>query len=360
MGSHRARTRVAGGLIALSVLVLAGAAGATAQSPSPSASSDGTLPPPPAWFDPSVLRFVMSREGELDHTRTGDPLLIAAVDGSGMEAIEAPPFFKAQLAADGRIVLLGTTDTDASPPLLVRDPDGSVRTLSPSASDFWLDADRDDVYSFGKGPGDGAYGLWRLPLDGRQPKRVLRVGDQEDIVMSADGRSIAVGQKGDPAGSFLTARFDGGPQQDLGSGYPIGFDPQGRLFFGGFTRIVRYDPVSGKKSPLDLSGLGHIDDLRITPSTRYLVIQHGPDDHSRVQVRDLAEGDRRDFDLGSGGFYLVSLDDRYVVLQHRSDADDAPWTDGVAIIDLLEGWIGFLPWKGTVPMGLGGGGRWGG
>jgi hypothetical protein len=189
-------------------------------------------------------------------------------------------------------------------------------------------------------------GIWRVPLDGSEPHRVIRGrADRENswLVTSWDGRSVATAVFAasglDPAPMPpMLVRFGGGAVRRLQPyAVPLGFDARGRLIlFRG--RVRAYDPHDGSLTPLTPRGRSAV----VTPRGRWVVVQ--PWDvggHERLQTIRIRDGARRAWDLAPGGWQVIEglTTDRYVVIQDVSS--DLTWTK-LGIIDLSEGWIGYL------------------
>jgi dipeptidyl aminopeptidase/acylaminoacyl peptidase len=303
------------------------------------AVAGGTPPldPPPAWFSPSVIRYVGGPNGmgaEFDQ-----PLFIGAIDGSNLTRIADPGVVEAWWAGDGRVLMQVQNDDGDTTGLTVRDADGTIRVLAPRMETVVLDADGETAYGFVDPRKRGAV-LRRIPLDGSAPSNTrIQAHQAYDIVVSPDERSLAVGTAGDPSVKTKVS-FDGRAQRSIGPVTPLGFDARSRLIRAGL-RIQAQDPVSGRTRTL-LRG----SPLRYgytTPDGRYLVLAWGGD--RQFVILDLLDGDRRDLRLpGPGDWELIRPGiDRYVVLRHTTSGQ----VDGVAIHDLYEGWTGFLPWQGS-------------
>jgi len=354
-------------VVASCVLVIVGMAGTDAWAATPT-GSDARAPvlsPPPAWFDPSVVRFVGSRYG--DEYRVDNGVYVGGADGSDLALAEGMPDGATWglLASDGRIVLVVRERAPEGSgrrwrrPLLVVEADGKVRRLAQDVSIPVLDADRDTAYAF-RGRQRRQDGqlvgrpLWRFPLDGSRPTRVLPGGPLEggSVVVSPDERRVATGS--DSGTTPLRLRLEDGEVRRLGSewpgfsspgGEPYGFDLAGRLIRNGPEGPVRYDPDTGRSRSLLPRG-GDIVELHVTPSGRHLVVLMIRRRAEHVLVVDLVDGDRREYAVPGGNDLDESGGDRYVVLRRLSDDIDQAAPEAVIVIDLLEGWIGELPWRG--------------
>lgn len=309
------------------------------------------LPPPPDAFDPSVIPWVGDFGGYSG---------IGATFGGGETGwagtLAGPPFRQlpdevstVRRASDGRLV---ATVGDPSE-LVVIDPDGTRQVLPVSDPDsrFVLDLAGKTVYvNQSRFVGHRTLriraDLWRVPLDGPPPKRLLaRLGGAGKVAVSPDGTTVAVDWYIlDDGPGWLVAKVVGHESIRLKNVGLIGIDVGGQVIGidnGGYLRI---DPRTGHRSRIPLGRSDYAEDDLVTPSGRYLVSFGGRSpDTNLLTARDLVGGTLRRWTLPDDAEDWVLTDlgaDRYVVLGNL-DFDAFTVTEW-AIVDLEEGWLGFI------------------
>jgi hypothetical protein len=327
----------------LMVATLYGPVAAADRSPSASpmpVASPALLPPPPAYFDPGTIPYVGSRfgvPGEL-----GD-LWFGRLDGSGMRAVPVRNSGIGQAVAGNSIVVTarGPAGSAGNRLVLVRADGSTVDLLTDQKGLFAVSYAGDAVYTF-RADGrttESVSGLWRVPIDGTKPRRVLpRAPGGSHVAVSPDERSFAMGWKIGDQPLKITARFDLGPARRPVSGLPQGFDAAGRLIFDG----SRFDPESG--TIRGLKGMGRANGQIVTSDGRTMLALVG----SEIRALDLVTGSRRSWDLAPGDWFLTELSTgRYAVAARFTDDPDYEVVETFAVVDLFEGWLGYVPF--TVP-----------
>lgn len=307
-------------------------------------------PPPPASFRPETVRYVGTRAGLIG---LGDPVWVAAIDGSGMRCA-SPAHGGVEIAAGGRVVYWDAIGPVTIADLLVRDPSGASRTVADRVDGFDIAA----RYAWvgrrsGTDQRPGAdLGVWRVPIDGGTARRMLPPGERgtdDWIVGSADGRSVAVARyyapgtgSGGPAAP-IRVRFDGGPVQRVPYLVPIGFDARGRLVGTRGVDLVAYDPARARFVDLRLGRQGGI----VTPRGRWIVAHPmgipGSDGRSRLRAVRVGDGSRHAWMLAPGRWVLRQelSTDEFLVLQDPEDESR------LAIVGLRDGWVGYLRFMAT-------------
>jgi len=172
-------------------------------------AADGT-PRPPAWFDPTILRYAGSATG--DPADLGDGLWVGGIDGRGLVKV-APAAIKAVSLIDGTVAWTERSGGGAGPGrlrLLARSPDGDRRVLARDLLDGEIVADPDGTAVWAW-RADRSHGRawWRIPTDGAPPTVERKVpADALDIRMDAGAGSIAYGrqQPGGTTASYLLRR----------------------------------------------------------------------------------------------------------------------------------------------------------
>lgn len=311
-------------------------------SPQPSATADplAGLPAPPAWFDPAVIPFVGYAAGWYE-VSTEDSAYAGRL-GSAPARVPIENTAVIRTAGDGLLVITHGGDNTTAYRLSTVAPDGAVMEV---ADDLWhplfaLDADGDTAYAARITPGDRATstGLWRIPLDGSPPERVLPPSPIDEIFVSPDERSVAVTWlEGDEGPSYTWLGTDGRRPARL-TATAIGFDASSRLVAWQRNRLVLRHPRSG--SVRSLPRLPPVR-VQVTPDGRWLAWVH----RRRVEALDLVDGDRRSWDLRGDQWFLTELGgSRYAVAVGRSSKRLELWEhDLFAVVDLHEGWLGYVP-----------------
>ncbi|MFN8622105.1 MAG: hypothetical protein U0869_15345 [Chloroflexota bacterium] len=378
MSIRRPIGMIAGIVIAMAAVATAALAASPSPSIGPSASAPpasptttGTtcsLPPdlmppphqpaPPAHFDASVIPWTGDDWGyEEDGTVDGQGAWIGRLNGSGFR----------QVSEDGldalRVTSAGTGVAVRRGALVVIGADGTERTLIPKgvAARFALDTDGESAFVWrwrSDDPSSDVGDIWRVPLDGTPAEVMLRsVPGLSGLVVSPDERAVAVGWRfsdGGP-GRKLMRVVGHAPKRQLGE-LVLGFDWTGHLLIGDSGRFFRIDPGTGRMTRLP-RGIPDSDQLLVTPSGRYLVgygiFGSTEETDSKAVVRDLVDGDLQTWRLPTDtDWYLSDLStDRYVLLWRDSgDPDRTITVTEWAVIDLVEGWLGFIPF--CPPAGL--------
>ncbi|MFN8619891.1 MAG: hypothetical protein U0869_24145 [Chloroflexota bacterium] len=346
--------------VAVAALVIAVAATGSAAAAVPAwpacGADDGALPvahpalnpehfpPPPASFRPSAVTFIGNRIAVIGY---GEPLWIGNIDGSGMRC--ATPVSGSGSLVGHDAVLFSTDGRDWSD-LQVRDPDGTVRTI---ASEI-VTARGGPRFAYvrrstgtAEAPGKDL-GVWRVAIDGSGEEKVLpgtNANPWDWLAGSADGRSVATAMdippdiNGGGPTPPVVARFDGGPVREIRPFMtPLGFDLRGRLIVSRGGAIQAWDPRAGRLINLRLGTNRAV----VTPHGRWVTAQptepwgiHGRRLIHGIRVRD---GLRRTWSLPRGLWEVNATltTDHFVVVQNVNEPTK------LAVIDLVEGWIGFL------------------
>lgn len=296
------------------------------------------LPPPPALFDPASVRFIGGPDGSALPFDYPDEVWAGALDGSDAERLPG---------VSGRTALVlaaGAAYSPARGEIWIKPPDEPARRIVTDAGEpFVVSADRRSiVVSRREREAGGGYidlGVWRYPIDGTQPKRVLpplsHAGERGELTVGPDGRSVA----SRPNASLdepppMQVRFGCSPPRRI-LGDPIGF-----TFDGDLIRSVevfeRYDPATGQSEHI-VRGRGPVS---VTPDGRHIIIQPGGSLRTRLVVEDAVTGERRRWRLAEGEWYYTALGrNRYAVLQDYE-------TLVFAVIDLRQDWLGYVEFQG--------------
>lgn len=308
---------------------------ASAQSPSSSLAPD--LPPPPASFDACSIRYAGPEWGIFGDAPS-DPTWTACLDGSEAELTFPDGVDGVLPTPDGRLVW-----QDGSI-LRVGWPGREERVLLEYASGpLTLSADGATAYSARSVPsGDPDsrrdIGWWRVPLDGTPPTRVLPPFEMTPMVgvVGPGERAFARGQGAgfDTCCDRATrARFPRGVTRVIETGRPLGIDIRGVLYIRRGV-VTRYHPWDGSYHPMRLTPE---QDVSVLPGGDRLLIDVRGGDEGEYRLKDLRTGRSRRLPLAAGYWTYTDLSTtRYLVLQ---DYADGRW----AILDLEEGWLGYLP-----------------
>lgn len=310
--------------------------GPSAPPEAPAASSAGALPPPPAWFDPGTIAYLGSRGGVPGSLGR---LWYGRLDGTDLRPVPVEGHGIGIVVGDGGIVVNapGPAGSPGNGLVLVRSDGSATDLLDDQSGYFVANAGGDVVYAFrADGRTDSSVsGLWRVPLDGSRPTRVLPAAPgASHVAVSADERSFAMGWKIGDEPEPITARFDMGRPRRPVEGLPQGFDAAGRLIF----QSSRHDPDTGRTRRIE--GMGRSISQIVNPDGRSLVAVVDTD----LLALDLVTGRRRSWALGPGDWFVTELStDRYAVAARFLDDPDAEIIDVFAVVDLYEGWLGFVP-----------------
>lgn len=302
------------------------------------AASPGSLVGPPDWFDPGTVAYLGTSYGLTD---TSGELWIGRLGDADLRPVGIPAHHSGWLAGDGNIVVTVSSGSQRRGlQLVLLAPDGTSTTLLDDVvGDIVVGAGGDVVYAL-RAASRGAQavsGAWRVPLDGSEVARVLPPGACGDrLAVSHDERSFAYGCVGRDSPGRITARFDLGPVVRPLRGAPLGFDAAGRLVLG----KSRYDPTTGRLERL--KGIGQDASESMPPGGRTLLSISL--DGGRLMALDLVDGSTRDWDLVPGDWGVTGLSsDRYAVLARFSDDVTSLRVDTYAVVDLWEGWLGYVP-----------------
>jgi hypothetical protein len=303
--------------------------------PRPSALPD--LPAPPPWFDPATIAYVGSASGspgsgtDLWTGRLGDPDITPVLVAGHAEG---------RLVAGQRLLVSVPGRTDFTRDLVLVESDGTARTVASDVSteaDWLVDAAGDSVYAVRRrGGGREISGLWRFELAGGDPVRVMPPSATGSVnVISPDERSFASGDTPGDTLRPIAVRFDLGRIEQPVRGVPLGFDASGRLLFS----EGRYDPRTGRTERIRQLGPG-TDRLLTRDGHTWLAVVDG-----EVRALDLVDGSFAAWALpGDGDWELTPLgDDRRVVLGRYVTTEGGRILDVYAVVDLWDGWIGFVP-----------------
>jgi hypothetical protein len=328
----------------------------SASAESPEASASGLAePPPPDTFDPGdvpVFAYVAANgtigvwRGPVGRPDLATPLVppIPETDGGAwgtaipLDARRAVSIFTSR-RGEAHVRVIG----DGPPFVAMVDAVDGTLAVAPGAG---------LVAAARRAPGGDDDGVWTRGTDedAADAARVLAPAtglDRARTAISADGTSVA----STTCDGEAAVRFARGEEIRLAAGEVLGFDPDGRLVAhddcaGGTIRRWASDAARGE--PLTPAGAG----LRaiVTPDGRTLAVVGGETLAGQLLVRDLATGQEVRFPLAAGGWDpTTDTTDRYVVLR-RDDGQGARFAVTYAIVDLVEGWVGYVP-VDTLPPG---------
>lgn len=336
-------------LLAAFALVLSlapGATGPAATAAEPKADRT-RFPPTPASFDAASIRLTDAwfRDG----TNLSLPYTMG-LDGSDVRELAPIRDVIGQVRPG---VWLEWTDARGCPRgmSLARPGTGAFATWCDIAADAAIVGGAVYAARTGRSRAATGRGVWRFPADGGRPRRVWDLGNAElyhTIVVSEDGRWIAAGpylgqfRTQEPPGARVRrpdGRVDVLPKWLT----PVGWDARGRLILRG-NDIRAWDPRTGA-----ISVIGRRSDDRwalVLPGGRHIVITgHGNAWRWSYGVIDVRTGKRTDVTLPSMFDPSEELSTaRYLVFEHWSwdpEDVDAP-SIRYAVMDLREGWLGYL------------------
>jgi len=310
-----------------------------AQEASPVALAADFGPPPPDWFDPGTIAYLGTRFGVTD--QSGD-LWMGRLGDARLMPIDVPDHRNGWLVGDGGVVVTaGGGSGPASSRLLLVRQDGQVSELVDDiVGAIAVGSGGSVVYALRADPtGDGRVsGAWRVPLDGSSIRRILppaRGGGS--VVVSPDERSYARGWDPGDEPVAIEARFDLGRPVRPVKGEPLGFDAAGRLVFG----AGRYDPRTGRVERLKWVG-EHASEF-MPPGGRTLLSLDG----DSLLALDLVDGRERRWDLAPGDWFITGLTtERHAVIARLSADVMSEAVEVFAVVDLREGWLGYVPFVG--------------
>lgn len=332
----------------------------TASSPAPAGSAEPSAsalvePPPPASFDPAGLH-VLSTVGAgglvgVWSSPVGRPdravALVApepeAVAGYGdVHRIDDETAVVVRTDAAGRAALRIVRAGQPPVEILTRVVEGST-AVAPAAGIAVAAREtlaQDD-------------GVWAVRLDGTEQVRVLPA-ESDGALLDRSATAIAF-----DGGPFASSRCPlpahvaiGRATLAVAPGLPIGFDRAHRL-------IALADCASGTPSRLATDGSRASEPLApegigyraiVTPDGRFLAAVSGETIPGIVLIRDLESGAETRLPLAPGGWDpTTDTTERYVVLR-RDDGQGERFAVTYAIVDLVEGWVGYVP-VDTLPPG---------
>lgn len=327
------------------------ASASPAPSPTPPPSVAG-LPSPPESFDPTAIPWIGDAAWGTTAGNYENGIAIGAIDGSGYRKLAEGHGSFGTILADGRALYVRSRQDTYGSELILLDPNRKPVLLALISVPYAVAAEEAVVYAGRvqtEGPDAGREGgLWRIPLDGSPESLVLPPtggwDDHASIVVSPDGASVVLGRCNDERTEcYMEGRLDGGPTQVLSEGRAIGVDVRHGLVFRGAGGILRLERASAPPTLVaefaaDLPLQARVN-AEGTHLLTWLAIEGGRDQELlAIDLRDLTQ---RSWRL-DGIWVLTSLGgSRYAVLEGVPTGETSPgWH---AIIDLEEGWLGFLP-----------------